>query len=195
MKIKHVLQLASAFGVPTSFVSIPSWFRTAPQAPVVSISNVKPSIKSSNVYDWTPSTTTTVESTTTTTTAAYPSVQTVISQIATYYQIPTCLALAMGWEESKWNVNEVGDNGTSYGIYQLHVGGELGNIPISLAYNPWINALISLGHVSNIYHGNPHQDLGSIAAQAQRPYNPVAYANAIDTYITKCNAGLPPTQW
>ncbi len=196
MKIKHILQLAGAVGTPISLPAIPNWFSSAPTKIVAPRVN----IVSTNAYDYMPTTTTTVPPTTTTaatvaSSTTYPSVPTVVTQVAQYYSIPVCLALGMAWEESRWNANDVGDNNTSFGVYQLHVGGELGNIPVSLAYNPWINALISLGRVSNIYHGNPNQDLGSIAAQAQRPYNPVAYAHAVDVYTNDCERGLPTTQW
>ena len=190
MKIKHLVKLIGAVATPVSLPTIPSWLTSQPTK------IVRPVIQSTNAYSYVTTTTTAVEAVTTTTAATtYPPVQQVITQVAQYYNIPACLALGMAWEESKWNPNDVGDNNTSFGIYQLHVGGELGNMPISLAYNPWINSLISLGRVASIYHGNPNQDLGSIAAQAQRPYNATAYAHAVDTYTQDCFKGIPTSNW
>jgi cell wall-associated NlpC family hydrolase len=50
------------------------------------------------------------------------------------------LAVAIALEESGGNPRAVGDQGSSYGLFQLHRGGALGNLTPQQAYDPYTNA-------------------------------------------------------
>lgn len=110
--------------------------------------------------------------------------QAIVAQVAQQLGIPVGLADALAQLESGWNPNAVGDQGTSFGLFQLHEGGELGNMsPQSVMGSPqgeYQNALTSLSEVAQVMRANPGMDPGMIAALAQRPANEGAYAASID---------------
>ena len=91
------------------------------------------------------------------------------------------LALATASLESGFNPTAVGDGGTSYGLFQLHQGGELGNLTPQQAFQPVTNAQVALGVIAQAQAANPGGDPGAIAAAAQRPADPAAYAAAVDS--------------
>lgn len=91
------------------------------------------------------------------------------------------LALATAQNESGLNPTAVGDGGTSFGLYQLHQGGELGNLTPAQAYVPTTNAAVALSVLGQVVKANPNiGDPGTLAAMAQRPANPGAYASSVD---------------
>lgn len=96
------------------------------------------------------------------------------------YGVDPRLALSIAQYESGLNPAAVGDGGTSYGLYQLHQGGELGSLTPAQAFNPVTNADTALAVVSRVAAADPNGDPGSIAAAAQRPADPSAYAAAVD---------------
>ena len=53
-------------------------------------------------------------------------------------------ALAIALEESGGNPRAVGDQGTSFGAYQLHQGGALGSMSPQSAFDPYTNAMAVL---------------------------------------------------
>lgn len=109
-----------------------------------------------------------------------------ISQIASQLGVPANVAIAMAQEESGLNPNSVGDNGTSFGLYNLHQGGELGSMsPQSVlgVGGEALNARTALGELSSVMRAHPGMDPGQAAAMAQRPANQAAYAAAIDNLI------------
>ena len=103
-----------------------------------------------------------------------------ITQAAQTYGVNPRLALAVAYNESSLNPLAIGDNGTSFGLYQLHQGGELGALTPAQAFNPVTNANVALAQIGAVAAANPGLDPGVIAADAQRPANPTAYAAAID---------------
>ena len=109
----------------------------------------------------------------------------IITMVANHYGIPPSLALAIAQHESGLNPNSVGDNGTSFGLYQLHIGGELGNrTPASVTgANMENNAIIALSTVAAVMKANPGASPGDIAAMAQRPANPGQYAATINSMM------------
>jgi cell wall-associated NlpC family hydrolase len=50
------------------------------------------------------------------------------------------LAVSFALEESGGNARAVGDQGSSYGLFQLHKGGALGNLTPQQAFDPYTNA-------------------------------------------------------
>ena len=90
------------------------------------------------------------------------------------------LAIAIAQQESGLNPQSVGDNGTSFGLYQLHEGGELGNLTQAQAFNPVTNARTALMVVDQVARAHPNLSPGEIAALAQRPLHPQAYAASVN---------------
>lgn len=120
-------------------------------------------------------------------------IRSIIDAQAQAYGVPPALAEADAIEESGLNPYAVGDDGTSFGEYQLHEGGELGNLPGTLAqqkleaFDPTQNADIALRQIAAVYKANPNADPGAIAAAAQRPANQGAYAAAVDKILAGGN--------
>src|SRR5579872_460680 len=97
------------------------------------------------------------------------------------YGVDPVLAVATAMNESGLNPFSVGDHGTSFGLFQLHKGGELGKMSPTQAFDPMTNALTALSH----FGGHPGKSGGALAAAAQRPANPAAYAKAVDALMPK----------
>ncbi|MHB8188947.1 MAG: hypothetical protein ACYDHP_00675 [Ferrimicrobium sp.] len=116
----------------------------------------------------------------------------ILTQVAAQDGLNRCLVWATAWRESEWNPFAVGDLGSSYGVFQLHVGGELGSLAPSTVLEPAANALVAgeqLAHWAHIYpDGNP----GDVAALAQRPADPSAYAAVVNYWFAKCENGWQP---
>lgn len=111
-------------------------------------------------------------------------VQADILAAAAEYGVPGNLALAVAQQESGLNPTAVGDGGTSYGLYQLHAGGELGNLTPAQAFDPTTNADVALSELGAVIAANPQiTDPGTLAALAQRPANPASYAASIDAIL------------
>lgn len=120
-----------------------------------------------------------------------------ITSVANKLGVNTALALAIADVETggTFDPTIVGDNGTSFGLYQLHQGGELtaAGLTPQEAYNPITNATVALTEVAAIQREYPTlTNPGSIAALAQRPGDPTTYAanvNAAYAQIAGGNVG------
>ncbi|MDA8393996.1 MAG: transglycosylase SLT domain-containing protein [Candidatus Dormibacteraeota bacterium] len=108
-----------------------------------------------------------------------PTEETIV-KVAESLGVDPRLALAIAYQESGMNPKAVGDNGTSFGLYQLHQGGELGSNSPTWAFNPVNNATRALSQVALVAKLHPGWSPGAIAAAAQRPANPVAYADSVN---------------
>lgn len=90
------------------------------------------------------------------------------------------LAVAMMLVESGGNNQAIGDNGTSFGLFQLHEGGMLTSAGLTpeQAFDPETNARVSLGNLARIddQYANP----GEAAAASQRPADPEGYARKVN---------------
>lgn len=115
------------------------------------------------------------------------SVEQIITNVANQLGIPPNVALAIANQESGLNPNSVGDNGSSFGLYQLHQGGELGSHTQAWADDPYNNAMTALQVVANVRKQNPSMSWGQVAAAAQRPANQGAYAQSIDSALGNKN--------
>lgn len=91
------------------------------------------------------------------------------------------LALSDAQQESGLNPTAVGDQGTSFGLFQLHEGGELGSLSPTQAFNPSTNASVALSVMGQVIQANPNiSDPGTIAAMAERPADQASYAKSVD---------------
>jgi len=107
-------------------------------------------------------------------------IKALITTIANEMGVNPQLAIAIAQQESGLNPQSVGDNGTSFGLYNLHEGGELGNLTKAQAFDPTTNIRTALAVVAQVAQQNPDMSPGQIAAAAQRPADPQAYAVAIN---------------
>ena len=108
------------------------------------------------------------------------SVVAIVVQVAQSLGVDPRLALAIMQQESGGNPQAVGDHGTSFGLFQLHRGGELGNMSPQQAFDPWTNAHVALSQVAATQHANPGLSPGDLAAASQRPANRGAYAASVN---------------
>lgn len=119
----------------------------------------------------------------------------VITQVAEHFGLDPVLCLADGWHESGLNPRAQGDDfgqgPSSFGLYQLHRGGELGDLTPEQAFNPTTNAMVALGTMAG-FKAQTGLSGGALAAAAERPANPGAYAAVIDSLIAQINAGNFP---
>lgn len=135
-----------------------------------------------------------------------------IVSIAQQLGVDPVLALAQAWIESGLNPQAKGDYGiivngsfksetagtpggsyTSFGLYQLHEGGELGNLTEQQAFNPITNATVALTHVAAVAKQNPSASPGDIAALAGGPANPGEYATEVNRVYEDIASGAYPS--
>jgi soluble lytic murein transglycosylase-like protein len=105
-----------------------------------------------------------------------------IASIARQMGVDPVLAIATAWQESGLKNSATGDGGTSFGLYQLHEGGELGSHSAQWARNPRNNIRQALSVFAQVQHQTGLRG-GAEAAAAQRPADRSGYASAV-------NAGL-----
>ena len=141
-----------------------------------------------------------------------------VTSTAKRYGVDPILALATAMRESGLNPHAVGDQGTSFGLFQLHRGGELGSMSRHQAFNASTNAARALREfraVENLSYGAllnrfsrlvhsssddrnvSHADIlrlagtpGEVAATAQRPADPYGYAEKINKLYSKIDRQL-----
>lgn len=118
-----------------------------------------------------------------------------IQSVASSMGVDPSLALATAYQESGLNPYSVGDSGTSFGLYQLHEGGELGSMSPAMAFDPTTNAQTALSEVAQVAQQEPGASPGQIAADAQRPADKAGYANAVNSLYASIaangTAGIP----
>ena len=106
----------------------------------------------------------------------------------------TNISLATAQQESGFNPYAVSPHQTSYGVFQDNIaGGEgTGYTPQQL-FNPQTSAQISISQIASVLKANPNYSPGQVAAAAQRPANPSAYAAAVNSnYGYYANGQNPP---
>lgn len=78
----------------------------------------------------------------------------------------------------------VGDNGTSFGEFQLHQGGELGSLSQGQAFNVQTNASTAIPTIADrLSTAGTNPNLGQVAATAQRPQDQTGYASNINALL------------
>lgn len=107
------------------------------------------------------------------------------------------LALAMAQQESGLNPSAVGDQGTSFGLFQLHQGGELTSAGLDpqAAMDPYTNARVALAQVAQVARQHPDWSPGQIAAAAQRPADQTSYASSVNTLFDSVETGQGTLGW
>lgn len=128
-----------------------------------------------------------------------PTIVEIITAIAQELGVPPILAVADAQVESGLNPLAVGDQGTSFGLFQLHEGGELGNLTPQQAFDPTTNASVALREFALVEQQHPGLDPGWIAALAERPADQPGYAAKVDAAIRQLEtqgypaSGLAPS--
>jgi hypothetical protein len=103
----------------------------------------------------------------------------VVCQTAQQKGVDPTTAVACMLVESDGNNAAVGDNGTSFGVFQLHQGGELGNLSPQQAQDPQTNADTALTEMAKTQQQTGLQG-GHLAAAAQKPADKDGYAQKVD---------------
>lgn len=111
-----------------------------------------------------------------------PDKQTIIEMLvheSIVLHVDPVLAVTIALLESGLDPHAIGDYMTSFGLFQLHEGGELGTMTAEEAFDPVLNARTALPY---IFHAqtlglNP----GQTAAAAQRPLYRNLYALQVNT--------------
>lgn len=104
-----------------------------------------------------------------------------VAEVAKEKGVDPATAVASMMVESGGDHKVVGDKGTSFGLFQLHKGGELGNLSQKQASNPRTNADVALSEFARIQ--DRHSDPGKLAAAAQRPAHPEQYAKKVNAML------------
>lgn len=115
-------------------------------------------------------------------------IQGIIESVALQNGVNPNLALATAQtEDPSLNPAAINSNGEySVGIYQENMqGGEGSGYSVSQLENPVLNAEISLSHIAAVQATMPGASPGQIAAAAQRPANPTAYAAEVNANYQK----------
>lgn len=98
-------------------------------------------------------------------------------------------ALATSWVESSLRPSAVGDNGTSFGLFEHHVGGAGGATLTSARryLDPKVSAAERVP-----WFGSRDIDTGAEAAALQRPADPAGYAVKVDAAAASIRSGRLP---
>lgn len=99
---------------------------------------------------------------------------------------PTTL-LATAIVESGLNPNAVGDGGSSYGLFQMHVGGAGGSSHDSA--RRYLDPSVAVENRARAFRGGSG---GAFAASVQRPADQAGYARKVDAVIAQLKAGKMP---
>jgi hypothetical protein len=111
-----------------------------------------------------------------------------ISQVASQYDLDPAAWAGIMWHESGLNPGAIGDNGTSFGLTQLHIGGALGNISVAAAQqylDPMTNLMFAGGQMAGMGLGGLRGPaaIDAYSRRFERPANPgVEIADALAYY-------------
>jgi hypothetical protein len=119
----------------------------------------------------------------------------VIEAVANRYRADVLMCQVTSWTECRFVWTELGDNGTSVGAFMLHEGGELGTLTIEQGKNPLVNSRIAIAHLAEVEHEHPTWNVGEVAAFAQRPKYPTAYASLVNNTYNYVRKGAPPVDY
>jgi len=122
-------------------------------------------------------------------------------QAAQEMGVPVAIALALVAQETGggFDPNSQGDyvdgRPTSFGLAQLHEGGELddsGLDPTTALTNPVENVKVALRQVQKVMQQHPDWSYGQIAAAAQRPSDQAGYAASVNAWVDQIQTGHGP---
>jgi hypothetical protein len=112
-------------------------------------------------------------------------IQDIANQYASQYGVNAAtlyrIAMATVQQESGGNPNAVGDSGHSVGLFQLNDQGEGAGMSVAAREDPRANASIAMRVIAQQLAAHPNWTPGQVAAAAQRPANPAAYANSVNS--------------
>lgn len=134
-----------------------------------------------------------------------------VAAVAKHLGVPPAVAVALGEQESgldpyvggdpspTYGVSPPGGAGeTSFGIFQLHEGGQLGDPPVSgsvvRALDPTLNAETALSNVAGEAKAHPGWTWGQITTASQGPADPAAYQAQLDALLPPNAVNLPAAQ-
>jgi hypothetical protein len=113
----------------------------------------------------------------------------VVAKVAREFGVDPVLAVADAITESNLdNTNKTGDGGSSFGLFQLHKGGELpkdwypGQPNAAKAFDPEANARVALSRFRALkgqYSG------ASLAYHAQRPADEAGYERSVNSHMAE----------
>jgi LysM repeat protein len=109
----------------------------------------------------------------------------IVAKVAHDMDVNATLAVAMMLAESNGNNRAVGDDHSSFGLFQLHKGGLLTDAKLTRdqAFDPLANATVAIASLTRYVHDDPYRDFGELAAASQKPENPTAYAERVDDLL------------
>ncbi|MFN8608644.1 MAG: transglycosylase SLT domain-containing protein [Vulcanimicrobiota bacterium] len=105
----------------------------------------------------------------------------VVAEVARAKGVDPRTALATMLIESGGNARAVGDNGSSFGLFQLHRGGELGNLTPEQAFDARTNAEVALTVFAQ--NRSRYSDPGELAAASQRPADRAEYQRRVNARL------------
>lgn len=111
-----------------------------------------------------------------------------INKAADKTGVPRIVALATAMWESHLDNKNVGDGGTSFGLFQLHRGGELGTHSPDWAFDPYNNSLTALTVISQQARANPNLSWAQVVIKGQRPA-----ARVVPQYVAFLNTTFAST--
>lgn len=117
----------------------------------------------------------------------------VVAQVARERGVDPVAAVAMMLVESGGRATAVGDDGTSFGLFQLHEGGMLtaAGLTADQAFDPRTNASVALKSLRHEWEkGHATRTPGEIAAASQRPADPIGYAAKVNGAMDRARALL-----
>ena len=112
----------------------------------------------------------------------------VVAKVARELGVDPATAVSAMLVESGGNPRAVGDGGTSFGLFQLHKGGELDyniynrSLTKEEAFDPELNARVAL----SVFKQNQdrYRDPGTLAARSQRPADQEGYAQMVNANLS-----------
>jgi hypothetical protein len=114
----------------------------------------------------------------------------IVADVARQMGVDPVVAIAAMLVESGGNAQAVGDRGSSFGLFQLHRGGELGHMSPQQAFDPVTNARTALSQFKHGQVSNP----GAMAAAAQRPADRAGYAAKVNARMAQAARLLQESQ-
>lgn len=116
-----------------------------------------------------------------------------IANVAEAFGVDPLTALASSSVETgrTFNPRAVGDKGTSFGLFQLHRGGELGDMTPEQAFDPQTNARTALSEFARLAKLHPDWSPGRLAAEAQRPADKADYERKVNAEYNRFRNAAP----
>lgn len=120
----------------------------------------------------------------------------IIEHFSAVYGVPAWVSLCIAYAETSINPGEIGDNGTSYGLFQLHTPGGQGDVwpqygsSPQVLLNPTTNAMIAIKPIAAGYKEALAQGLSGFAAlqyTADHSGHPDSTGYMPSSYLSRLN--------